>query len=77
MDKLTPYFPLNAKVDKNNVVSLILVIVIYIVIAAVLGTIVGFISRIPIVGLICGIVALLIGIYELIGIILAVLTFIK
>lgn len=77
MDKLTPYFPLNAKVDKNNVVSLILVIVVYIVIAAVLGVIVGLISAIPIVGIIGWIVSILIGVYELIGIILAVLTFVK
>lgn len=77
MDKLTPYFPLNAKVDKNNVVSLIMVIVIYIVIAAVLGVIVGFLSHLPIVSIIGWIVSVLIGIYELIGIILAVLTFVK
>lgn len=77
MDKLTPFFPLNAKVDKNNVVSLVVVIAIYIVVAAVLAFIVSLISLIPIVGIIGWVVSSLIGVYELIGIILAVLTFVK
>lgn len=77
MDKLTPYFPLNKKVDKNNVVSLIIVIAIYIVVAAVLGVVVGIMSLLPIVNIIGWVVSVLIGIYELIGIILAVLAFVK
>lgn len=77
MDKLTPYFPLNAKVDKNNIVSLIVVIAIYIVVAAILAFIISLISAIPIVGIIGWVAGTLVGIYELVGIILAVLTFVK
>ena len=63
MDKLTPYFPLNKKVDKNNVVSLIIVIAIYIVVAAVLGVVVGIMSLLPIVNIIGWVVSVLFGIY--------------
>lgn len=77
MDKLLPFFPLNKKVEKGNVGSLVITLVIYIVVAAVLGFVVGMLRGIPIVGLIFGLVSALIGIYELVGIILAVITFVS
>ncbi len=77
MEKLLPFFPLNAKVKKNDVVSLIIVIAIYIVVAAVLGFIIGLISSIPVVGLIGSILSLLVWIYEVVGIVLAIVTFVK
>lgn len=77
MEKLTPYFPLNSKVKKGDVVSLIIVIAIYIVVAAVLGFVIGLISSIPIVGIIASLLSLLVWIYEVVGIVLAIVTFVK
>ena len=77
MEKLLPYFPLSAKVDKNNVVSLVVAIVIYVVVAAVLGAVLGFVGKIPIVGIVTSIISTLVWIYEVVGIVLAILVFIK
>lgn len=77
MDKLTPYFPLNKSVKSGDIVSLVIAIVIYVVVAAVLGTLLAFIGGIPVVGLIVKIVGTLVWIYEIVGIVLAILTFIK
>lgn len=77
MNKLLPLFPLNASIKKNNLVSLIITIVLYVVIAAVLGVVIGFVHKIPVVGLLTGIVSTLIWIYEVVGIVLAIYTFIK
>ena len=77
LEKLTPYFPLNSKVKKGDVVSLVIAIVIYVAVAAVLGILLGFIGIIPIVGIITGIISTLVWIYEVVGIVLAILTFIK
>ena len=77
MDKLKPLFPLNAKVDKNNVASLVVVIVIYVVVAAILGVLLGILGSIPILGIIFRIVSTLVWIYEVVGIVLAIMTFVK
>lgn len=77
MDKLIPYFPLNKYTRPGNVVSLVVTIVLYVVIAAILGCVVGFLGGIPILGIIFRIISTLIWIYEVIGIVLSVFTFIK
>lgn len=77
MEKLLPYFPLSAKVDKDNVVSLVIAIVVYVVVAAVLGAILGFIGRIPIIGIVASIISTLVWIYEVVGIVLAIMVFVK
>lgn len=77
MEKLEPYFPLNKSVKSGEVQSLVVAIVIYVVIAAVLGVLLGFLSGIPVLGIIFSIVSTLVWIYEVVGIILAILTFTK
>lgn len=77
MEKLEPYFPLNKSVKSSEVGSLVVAIVIYVVIAAVLGVLLGFLSGIPVLGIIFSIVSTLVWIYEVVGIVLAVMTFIK
>lgn len=77
MNKLTPFFPINNTVKSGNIVSLVIAIVVYVVVAAILGVLLGFVGGIPVVGMIVRIVGTLIWIYEVVGIILAILTFIK
>ena len=77
MEKLEPYFQLNKSVKSGEVQSLVVAIVIYVVIAAVLGVLLGFLSGIPVLGIIFSIISTLVWIYEVVGIVLAILTFIK
>lgn len=77
MEKLEPYFPLNKSVKSGDIGSLVIAIVIYVVIAAVLGVLLGFLSGIPVLGIIFSIVSTLVWIYEVVGIVLAILTFTK
>ena len=76
MDKLTPYFPLNSRVKKGDIVSLVVTIVIYVVVAAVLCLLFGLLSGVPVLGFLIGIVGTLVWIYEIVGIVLAILSFI-
>lgn len=77
MEKLVPYFPLNKSVKSGDIQSLVIAIVIYVVIAAVLGVLLGFLSAIPVLGIIFSIVSTLVWIYEVVGIVLAIMTYIK
>lgn len=70
MDK---FFPLNASVKSGDTRSFITTLVIYVIAAVVLGVIGFFISYVPVVRAVYGIVAGLIGLYILIGIILAII----
>ena len=77
MEKLETYFPLNKSVKSGDIQSLVIAIVIYVVIAAVLGVLLGFLSAIPVLGIIFSIVSTLVWIYEVVGIVLAIMTYIK
>lgn len=77
MEKLLPLFPLNKTVQPSEIASLVKVIVIYVIAAAVLGLLLGVLSGIPVVGLLVGIVSTLVWIYEVVGIVIAIMTFIK
>lgn len=75
MSKLLSYFP-NSRVSKGNIVGLIIAILIYVVVAAVLGWVVSLLSGIAVIGMIAGILSTLIWIYEVVGIVLAILSFV-
>ncbi len=70
---LKKYFPVTAKT--NDVMSLVIAIVIYVVASAVVGAIAGLLWWIPVIGWLLGIISTLAGIYCLAGIVLAVLDF--
>ncbi len=76
MDKILPLFPLNARVNKADVISLVITIVIYAVAAVIFGFIMGILSPIPVINILAGIIGLLAEIYMVAGIVLAVYTFI-
>ncbi len=85
MEKLAKFFPINNRVKKGNVGSLVVTIIIYIVLPVVLGIVTGLIDLIlggiPVIGAlvtwVLGVVSSLIGLYCLIGIILAVVDYVK
>lgn len=77
MDSIKPFFPVNNKVEKGNVVSLIITIIIYFAFALVAGIIIGVLSHIPIVGILTTIISALVELYCLIGLVLAIIKFLQ
>lgn len=75
MDTIKKYFPHAFKANelKDFIVSLI----IYVLIDAICGLVIGFLVNIPIIGILFTILGSLIGLYALIGIVLSILVFVK
>ena len=76
MDLLKKVFPLSFKYA-DTVANLVIGILIYVVAGAVVGAILGWLSLIPILGLIFSLVSTVLGIYCLAGIVIEVLLFAK
>lgn len=76
MDKLKLLFPISFKYA-DSVANLIIGILIYVVGSAIAGVILGWLSILPIVGLIFSLVGSVLGIYCLAGIVIEVLLFAK
>lgn len=76
MDTLQKLFPLSFKYA-DTVANLVIGILIYVVGGAIAGTLIGFLSAIPIIGLIFSLLGSLVGIYCLAGIVIQVLVFTK
>lgn len=64
-------FPLNARVQKGNVSSFVAVLIVYIIASVVLGVIGFFIGFVPFIRILYSFIAGLLGLYILIGVILA------
>ena len=77
MDLLKKLWPIPFAIQKGDVVSLIIQLVILLVVCAVVSWVVlGVLSAIPVVNILCGIIGLAIDLYGLVGIILCILRFI-
>lgn len=61
----------------KDVVGLVITIIIYLLIDVVLGWLISVLANIPIVNIICGLVGGLLGLYCFVGVILAILAFLK
>lgn len=75
MDTIKKIWPTAFKVEEKNVTSLIVQGIIFIIVCAVVGAIMGLLAHIPIIGIIFGILGSLIELYGFIGIVLCVLKF--
>ncbi len=73
MDLLKKLFPVSAK--QNDLKSLIIAIVIYIIIGAVGGAALWLLSRIPVLGFLFTVVGWLLELYTVGGIVISVLDF--
>ena len=76
MDMLKKFFPISFKYA-DTVANLVIGILIYLVGGAIAGTIIGWLSAIPLIGLVFGLVGSVLGIYSLAGIVIEVLLFAK
>ena len=77
MNFLKTLWPTPFKVKPGNVVSLIVQLIIFIVVCAVFGFLIGILAGIPIIGIIFALIGSLMEIYGLVGIVLCVLKFVK
>ena len=76
MDLLKKIWPTPFKVEKGNIVSLIIQLVIFLVICAVGGFVIGLLSGMPIVGWLFSLLGSLVDLYGFVGIVLAILKFV-
>ena len=75
--KFLQFFPLNEKVIPQNTNSLIFTVVLYLVTCAVLQIINILLSWVPLLGGIIGFVCWFLGLYCAIGVILAIMQYVK
>ncbi len=75
MDMLKKLWPTPFKIERKNLSSFLIQLIIFIVVCAVVGVLIGVLSAIPIVGIIFWIVGSLLEIYSIVGIVLCVLVF--
>ena len=73
MDNLKLFFPFSFKTKDTT--ELIVAIVIYIVIGAIAGLVLGFLTWIPVLGYVFTLIGSILGIYTFVGIVLAVLNY--
>ena len=72
---LKKYFPFSFGI--NEIAKLIINIIIYIVVGIIGGVIIGFLAGLPVIGWLFAIIGGLIDLYVVVGIVLAVLDFLK
>lgn len=76
MDFLKRFWPTPFKIKKGDVASFLVQLIIFVVVCAVLGWLVGLLAGIPIIGIIFSIIGSLLGIYNIVGIVLCILVFV-
>ena len=75
MDLLKKLFPFSF--GSKDVAALVIKIIIYVVAGAVIGFLLGIIGKLPLVGIITGLLGTLVGIYTTAGIVIAILDYCK
>ena len=75
MDFIKKLWPTPFKIKKGDIASLLIQGIIFLVICAVLGWLIGLLAKIPVLGVIFGLVGSLMGVYSLVGLVLCVLKF--
>jgi uncharacterized membrane protein required for colicin V production len=75
MDFLKKYFPHAFKA--NGLKAFIVTLIVYILIDVVCGFVIGLLAKLPIIGIIFSLLGSLVGLYATVGIVLAILVFLK
>lgn len=75
MEFLQKLWPTPFKIKKGDLASFLIQLIIFVVLTAVFGVLIGILAAIPIVGIIFSIVGSLMGLYTLIGVVLCILRF--
>ena len=75
MDMLKKFWPTPFKVKEKDVNSFVVQLIIFVVVCAIAGAVIGILAKIPLIGLIFGIIGWLVELYGTIGIALCILLF--
>lgn len=75
MNFLKTVWPTPFKIERKNLVSFLIQLIIFVIICAVVGVLFGVLGSIPILGIIFWILGSLLEIYSIVGIVLCVLVF--
>ena len=75
MDMLKKFWPTPFKVKEKDVNSFVVQLIIFVIVCAVAGAIIGLLAKIPLIGLIFGIIGGLVELYGTIGVVLCILKF--
>lgn len=75
MEMLKKFWPTPFRIKPKDVTSLVVQLVIFVVVCAVVGTLIALLAKIPVLGILFGIVGGLLELYALIGIVLSVLVY--
>ena len=75
MDMLKKFWPTPFKVKEKDVNSFVVQLIIFVVVCAIAGAVIGILAKIPLIGLIFGIIGWLVELYGTIGIELCILLF--
>ena len=75
MDFLKTLWPTPFKIKPKNLASFLVQLIIFVVVVAVVGVLIGLLAKIPLLGVIFSIIGSLIGIYNIVGIVLCILVF--
>lgn len=75
MDMIKKYFPLSFKVE--DVKAFVIALIVYVLVDVVCGAVIGLLANIPLIGIIFSILGAVVGLYALVGIVLAILVFLK
>ncbi len=75
MDLLKKIWPTPFKIEKGNVGSLLIQLIIFLVLVVIFGFVIGLLAKLPIINLFGGIIGGLVEVYNIVGIVLCVLKF--
>jgi len=75
MDILKKFFPHAFKATELK--AFIISLVVYVLIDVVCGFVIGLLAKIPVLGIIFGLLGSLVGLYALVGVVLSILVFVK
>ena len=75
MDFLKKLWPTPFKIKKGDVISFVVQLIVFLVLTALFGWLIGLLAHLPIVGIVFSIVGSLMGIYTLVGAVLCLLKF--
>ena len=70
MEMLKKFWPTPFRIKPKDVTSLVVQLVIFVVVCAVVGALIALLAKIPVLGILFGIVGGLLELYALIGIVL-------
>lgn len=75
MDSLKKIWPTPFKIKKGDLKSFLIQLIVFVVVCAVIGVLIGVLAKIPVVGIVAWIAGLVVEVYSIVGIVLCILKF--